>query len=226
MDGGAWKAAVDGAAEGQTQLSDFTWLYHPLRLAMSWWLLRWETCKWQFITLYFFFWDYNNKKVFVLKESPLVWPPAAEKFHIKPVPPSPNSVYGLTSKATIAELSLLMALRLHTNIRSLLQRELHCIFPDSVCPWGSKSSLKLFSPLCIGSNKYLPLPLLICRLTIMCAKSLALRCLLCGNYYLYGFYHNLCLCIQLAFKSLMLLDLRLFLWILKTFLLPPQLLIK
>ena len=24
MDGGAWKAAVDGVAEGQTQLNDFT----------------------------------------------------------------------------------------------------------------------------------------------------------------------------------------------------------
>ena len=161
-----------------------------------------------------------------------MWPLAAEKFHIKPVPPSPNSVYGLTSKATTADLSLLMALRLHINIRSSLQRELHCIFPDSVWPWGSESSLKLFSPLCRGSNKYPPLPLLICRLTIMCAKSLALKCLLCGNYYLYVFYHNLCMCIQLTSKSQPFcctdaIGLEaVFLWILKTFLLPPQFLIK
>ena len=28
MDGGAWKAAVDGIAEGQTQLNDFTFTFH------------------------------------------------------------------------------------------------------------------------------------------------------------------------------------------------------
>ena len=28
MDGGAWKAAVHGVAEGQTQLSDFTFTFH------------------------------------------------------------------------------------------------------------------------------------------------------------------------------------------------------
>ena len=28
MDGGAWKAAVHGVAEGQTQLSDFTFIFH------------------------------------------------------------------------------------------------------------------------------------------------------------------------------------------------------
>ena len=28
MDGGAWKAAVRGVAEGQTQLSDFTFNFH------------------------------------------------------------------------------------------------------------------------------------------------------------------------------------------------------
>ena len=28
MDGGAWKAAVHGVAEGQTQLSDFTFSFH------------------------------------------------------------------------------------------------------------------------------------------------------------------------------------------------------
>ena len=28
MDGGAWKAAVRGVAEGQTQLSDFTLAFH------------------------------------------------------------------------------------------------------------------------------------------------------------------------------------------------------
>ena len=28
MDGGAWKAAVNGVAEGQTQLSDFTFTFH------------------------------------------------------------------------------------------------------------------------------------------------------------------------------------------------------
>ena len=28
MDGGAWKAAVHGVAEGRTQLSDFTFIFH------------------------------------------------------------------------------------------------------------------------------------------------------------------------------------------------------
>ena len=28
MDGGAWKAAVHGVAEGQTRLSDFTFTFH------------------------------------------------------------------------------------------------------------------------------------------------------------------------------------------------------
>ena len=28
MDGGAWKAAVHGVAEGQTQLNDFTFTFH------------------------------------------------------------------------------------------------------------------------------------------------------------------------------------------------------
>ena len=28
MDGGAWKVAVHGVAEGQTQLSDFTFTFH------------------------------------------------------------------------------------------------------------------------------------------------------------------------------------------------------
>ena len=28
MDGGAWKAAVHGIAEGRTQLSDFTFTFH------------------------------------------------------------------------------------------------------------------------------------------------------------------------------------------------------
>ena len=28
MDGGAWKAAVHGVAEGQTQLSDFSFAFH------------------------------------------------------------------------------------------------------------------------------------------------------------------------------------------------------
>ena len=28
MDGGAWKAAVQGVAEGPTQLSDFTFTFH------------------------------------------------------------------------------------------------------------------------------------------------------------------------------------------------------
>lgn len=90
---------------------------------------------------------------FTLQDSAPVYPLAAEKFHIRPAPLSPNSAYGLTPKSTIAELSLLAALRLYINIRSLFQRELHCILPDSVFPWGSESSLKLFSPLCRGSNK-------------------------------------------------------------------------
>ena len=28
MDGGAWKAAVQGVAEGQTRLSNFTFIFH------------------------------------------------------------------------------------------------------------------------------------------------------------------------------------------------------
>ena len=32
MDGGAWKAAVHGVAEGRTQLSDFTWQPTPVFL--------------------------------------------------------------------------------------------------------------------------------------------------------------------------------------------------
>ena len=28
MDGGAWKAAVHGVSEGQTRLSDFTFIFH------------------------------------------------------------------------------------------------------------------------------------------------------------------------------------------------------
>ena len=28
MDGGAWKAAVHGVVEGQTRLSDFTFIFH------------------------------------------------------------------------------------------------------------------------------------------------------------------------------------------------------
>ena len=28
MDGGAWKAAIDGVAESRTQLSDFTFTFH------------------------------------------------------------------------------------------------------------------------------------------------------------------------------------------------------
>ena len=30
MDGGAWKAAVHGVAEGRTRLSDFTFTFHTL----------------------------------------------------------------------------------------------------------------------------------------------------------------------------------------------------
>ena len=32
MDGGAWKAAVHGVAEGRTQLSDFTFTFHFSRI--------------------------------------------------------------------------------------------------------------------------------------------------------------------------------------------------
>ena len=32
MDGGAWKSAVLGVAEGQTRLSDFTFTFHCLAL--------------------------------------------------------------------------------------------------------------------------------------------------------------------------------------------------
>ena len=37
MDGGAWKAAVDGVAEGQTQLNDFTFTFdfHALETEMA-----------------------------------------------------------------------------------------------------------------------------------------------------------------------------------------------
>ena len=37
MDGGAWKAAVDGVAEGRTQLSDFTFTFrfHALKKGMA-----------------------------------------------------------------------------------------------------------------------------------------------------------------------------------------------
>ena len=35
MDGGAWKAAVHGVAEGQTRLSDFTFTFHFYALEME-----------------------------------------------------------------------------------------------------------------------------------------------------------------------------------------------
>ena len=35
MDGGAWKAAVHGVAEGWTQLSDFTFTFHALEKEMA-----------------------------------------------------------------------------------------------------------------------------------------------------------------------------------------------
>ena len=35
MDGGVWKAAVHGVAEGQTQLSDFTFTFHFHALEME-----------------------------------------------------------------------------------------------------------------------------------------------------------------------------------------------
>ena len=33
MDGGAWKAAVHGVAEGRTRLNDFTFTFHFLAVA-------------------------------------------------------------------------------------------------------------------------------------------------------------------------------------------------
>ena len=36
MDGGAWKAAVHGVAEGQTRLSDFTFTFHFHALERKW----------------------------------------------------------------------------------------------------------------------------------------------------------------------------------------------
>ena len=36
MDGGAWKAAVHGVAEGQTQLSDFTFTFHFMHWRRKW----------------------------------------------------------------------------------------------------------------------------------------------------------------------------------------------
>ena len=35
MDGGAWKAAVHGVAEGRTRLSDFTFHFHVLEKEMA-----------------------------------------------------------------------------------------------------------------------------------------------------------------------------------------------
>ena len=35
MDGGAWKAAVHGVAEGRTRLSDFTFTFHILEKEMA-----------------------------------------------------------------------------------------------------------------------------------------------------------------------------------------------
>ena len=35
MDGGAWKAAVHGIAEGRTQLSDFPFTFHALEKEMT-----------------------------------------------------------------------------------------------------------------------------------------------------------------------------------------------
>ena len=35
MDGGAWKAAVHGVAEGRTRLSDFTFYFHALEKEMT-----------------------------------------------------------------------------------------------------------------------------------------------------------------------------------------------
>ena len=35
MDGGAWKAAVHGVAEGLTRLSDFTFHFHALEKEMA-----------------------------------------------------------------------------------------------------------------------------------------------------------------------------------------------
>ena len=36
MDGGAWKAAVHGVAEGQTRLSDFTFTFHFMHRRRKW----------------------------------------------------------------------------------------------------------------------------------------------------------------------------------------------
>ena len=36
MDGGAWKAAVHGIAEGRTRLSDFTFTFHFHALGRKW----------------------------------------------------------------------------------------------------------------------------------------------------------------------------------------------
>ena len=35
MNGGAWKAAVHGVAEGRTRLSDFTFTFHALEKEMA-----------------------------------------------------------------------------------------------------------------------------------------------------------------------------------------------
>ena len=36
MDGGAWRAAVHGVAEGRTRLSDFTFTFHFRALERKW----------------------------------------------------------------------------------------------------------------------------------------------------------------------------------------------
>ena len=36
MDGGAWKAAVHGVAEGRTRLSDFTFTFHFMHWRRKW----------------------------------------------------------------------------------------------------------------------------------------------------------------------------------------------
>ena len=179
---------------------------------------------WQLVTFHFRVWDSHDTR------TPLC-PPAAEKSCKRPAPytppPRPTAMCRLTSKGMIPA-----ALRLQMKPKSSPQGSLRCYFYGSVCPRAGEPYVRQFPPLCREGHKwYLPLPLLTRGLQILCAKSLAPRFSGNANYRLHGFYRNLCTCAWLASKwqplchtcGVVLLE-AVFLWILKTLLLPPQLL--
>lgn len=76
---------------------------------------------------------------FILQDDEIAYPSSTEKFHIIQAPLIPKSVCGLTPKAIISEMLLLVAQGPLTNTKSLSQKELHCVFPGSVCPLASES---------------------------------------------------------------------------------------